>query len=79
MSESSQRHRLPQHSSQPSVLKDEVAADTRRELCVRCNKFVHFASLTRHVREKHGGDKPYLCPVPGCGRGFYRREEVVEV
>ena len=49
------------------------------ELCPRCGKIVHYSSIGRHMREVHGGEKKYVCPVDGCGAAFYRAQQLDEV
>lgn len=46
--------------------------------CEECGKaFVRPSKLSRHVREVHGGDKPFICDVEGCNAAFVRRSKLV--
>lgn len=58
-------------SSLSSEDDDEgLAKEDKKHICTVCNKrFNRPSSLRIHVNT-HTGATPFLCPFPGCGRGF---------
>ncbi|XP_076833730.1 zinc finger protein Rlf [Brachyhypopomus gauderio] len=50
----------------------------RREKCTFCRRTFVSAHHHRQHRRLHGGDRPYVCVVMGCGASFASPNELVE-
>ncbi|BFZ56583.1 hypothetical protein PYCC9005_003630 [Savitreella phatthalungensis] len=62
---------LPNQASMMSTFSSKDAdSNQKKHVCPVCKKrFTRPSSLTTHIYS-HTGEKPFVCPVDGCGRHF---------
>ncbi|ENN80105.1 hypothetical protein YQE_03464, partial [Dendroctonus ponderosae] len=64
---------------QPSQLRAHIFHHTGENAynCPHCNRaFNRKLRLTTHIKFMHEGAAPTPCPEPGCGKTFFRKEDI---
>ncbi|KAI0780715.1 hypothetical protein BD413DRAFT_607972 [Trametes elegans] len=75
-----EQHPVASTSVLPSIdpqklqeVKDKNAKTSQTHVCEQCTKsFSRRSDLCRHMRI-HTGERPFVCPEPGCGKTFIQR------